>query len=157
MPFLQVVAYEGQTKYDWMVKSRTFSPITHIALKLGDSKIEAMPFIGVREITWMTFPTPYTAYVVPIKGITEQQSKIVWEWLLTQEGKGYDYWGVFGYTIWIGRIHERNKWFCSELVEAALRKVDIVMTPGFAPCKVSPARLFDSELLIKDKMEVMHA
>jgi len=151
MPFIKLISYEGQTSYDWTVRARTFSKITHSALRFEEEKIEAMPFVGVRKIRWGAFPAPYKAYVHGIKGLTEQMSKEVWEWLLTQEGKGYDYWGIFGYTIGLGRIQHKNKWFCSELCEAALRQVNIVLTPGYAPCKVSPARLFNSSLLVHER------
>jgi len=154
MAKMQLAFYEGGTKYDYLVKARTWSDITHVALLYtGDggqqTKFEAMPFKGVREVSWLQFPRPYIMHTYDIQGMTDDQARKAAAWATEQLGRQYDYWGILGYTIWLGRLQHKKRWFCSEYAETAIRYAGIVLTPDYAPCRISPARLMDSHLLIK--------
>jgi len=81
--------------------------------------------------------------------ITEDEKKIGVEFLKKQEGKKYDWWGIFGLLFRV-KTEETDKWFCCELILAFLRKINrtilqhihpwqtvpgvLPMSPDFIPC-----------------------
>ena len=91
---LELAYYYGTSVFDRLVAWWDADP-THVAIKYGDEKIEAAPFKGVRKCHYRLY-APYSKIVICELKITAKKSKQVWEWLETQVGKGYDYFGIFG-------------------------------------------------------------
>jgi hypothetical protein len=68
--------------------------------------------------------------------------------LSSELGCGYDWLGLF-LAQGLGIHHaSKTKWFCSELVVAAMQSVGLL--PGAEPCHYSPNGLYD--LLASDRM-----
>lgn len=79
--------------------------------------IEALMFKGVVMTpfaTWM-LRYPSSEHV----DIACPAPEVALAWARQQVGKGYDYLGAFG-TPWRSPWHVESRWYCSELVEAAL-------------------------------------
>ena len=80
--------------------------------------IEALMFKGVIETPFATWMLKYPSYEVvkidcpaPITAMNFARAQV---------GKGYDYLGAVG-VPWRTPWHFENRWYCSELVEAALQ------------------------------------
>lgn len=62
------------------------------------------------------------------------------EWGRQHLGKGYDWFGVFGFVF--APFHqEKDKWFCSEVIAAALQSQGYLL--GASPSRLSPTDLYN--------------
>lgn len=73
--------------------------------------------------------------------VTEEQERVVRAWAISQVGKGYDWVGIFLSQFLPLGVQEPNRWFCSEIVTAALQRIGIFA--GVKPSSVHPNRLFN--------------
>ena len=70
-----------------------------------------------------TFENPHY-YAIEIKA-TEPQIRAMWEFCVEQRAKKLNWWGMYlSWTPW-SRETDETKWFCSELVAAALQKANL--------------------------------
>lgn len=60
----------------------------------------------------------------------------IFRWCQEQEGRKYDFLGIFGFAI-CKQIQDPDKWYCSEICAAALRRCNVYDFPQ----KISPGRL----------------
>lgn len=109
--------------------------------------VEAREFIGVRALDRLTLAPGETADCFTIEATPEQVEKID-AFVRGQLGKPYDYTMV---ARFVSRRQasrtESGKWFCSELVFAALLHAGIELLRGTEPWEVSPGLLARSPLL----------
>ena len=70
---------------------------------------------------------------------TEEQTEATETFLNSQMNKGYDWLGIFGFII-RKNLENKDKWFCSELVAAALNHAGYKFEDPF---KISPAKLYE--------------
>jgi len=84
-----------------------------------------------------------------VEGLNEARSSIALKFAMAQVGKAYDFTSVLRF---ISRRQERRtdsgKWFCSELVFAALQKGGVNVLERIQPWAVSPGMLACSPLLL---------
>ena len=60
----------------------------------------------------------------------------IFQWCLGKTGKKYDFLGIFGFIIG-KQLQDPEKWYCSEICAAALRRHDVLDFPQ----KISPGGL----------------
>lgn len=82
----------------------------------GDFGVEAL-WSGVRLVR---LPKENVIYLTPVKPFTPSELITLYDFLLEQEGKKYDFKGIFNFII-RGKNHERDKWYCFELMYEAYR------------------------------------
>jgi len=103
----------------WLIRFFTFSKFSHVAIKISDTVIvDSTLASGVRAITTKEFIKHYPKYVeLDVYIPNENLAK---DFLLSQIGKPYDLTAIFGMVLQ-RKWHEEDSWFCSELLEAAIK------------------------------------
>ena len=119
---MKILLYKGKSLISKAIQFQTRSEYSHCALQLDDHFIvEAWHVGGVRGIRY-SGEGHASGTVVDVYGIhpaAEYDADLVGTFIRKQLGKKYDFWSV-------GRFLSRrdapanDKWFCSELVLAAL-------------------------------------
>lgn len=143
---MKVVLFKTKGFVQSLIKWQTRSKYSHAAILTSDGVlIEATTPGGVRAIAnWKQTPD---AELFGIEGVINENSAIAF--LSAQIGKPYDYLMV---ARFVSRLQESRrssgKWFCSELVFAALQKAGITLLRDTEPWEVSPGLLARSPLLI---------
>jgi hypothetical protein len=115
----------------WWTKSQ----YTHVGFSLGSHYYEADFHQGV-----VCLDQVRPGGKVVFTSVTTQETN---EWINHQVGKPYDFLGVFGFALgnMENPIQHRKRWFCSELVVAALHHSRIYVLSHFHDWDVSPGRL----------------
>jgi hypothetical protein len=83
-------------------------------------------------------------YDVP--GMTATQWETALAFALSAVGRGYDWWSIIRFVS-RRRMPHNDRWFCSELVFAALSHAGVRLLERIAPWEVSPGLLSISPLL----------
>lgn len=104
------------------------------ALTIDNKIIGSAPFGGVKERE-ISEHSGYSEIII-INCSTEQRREF-WEFMNSQIGKKYDWVGLFGFGF---GIHDGRRWFCSEIIAAALNHAGIKTVTK--PHKHSPASLY---------------
>ena len=151
---MKVVLFKSKGFFQSLIKWQTRSKYSHAAILTSDGVlIEATTPGGVRAIAdWKQTPD---AEIFKVEGFggywgqrREDENKAI-AFLSEQIGKPYDYLMV---ARFVSRLQESRrtsgKWFCSELVFAAMQKADITLLRDTEPWEVSPGLLARSPLLI---------
>ena len=103
----------------WLIKACTFSKFSHVAVKVSDTLVvDTVLATGVRCITIQEFSKHYPTYLELDVEVPDENAAR--DYLLTQIGKPYDWTALFGMVLQ-RKWHEDDSWFCSELLEAAIR------------------------------------
>ena len=111
---------------------------------MPDGKIvEAWQGDGVR-VNSISDWAGVTRYEVPTMSRTQWEDAIAFA--LAEVGKGYDYWAIVRFVS-RRRMPDNDRWFCSELVFAALAHVGVRIFERIEPWAVSPGLLAISPLL----------
>ena len=127
------------------IRWQTRSVYSHASVLLEESEmvIEAREFQGVRVVMWNdVVASGEVVDLFRVRDISAEQEKVVREFLWEQMGKGYDYTMVARFVS--RRQEERassGKWFCSELVFAALAKAGVKLLERIEAWEVSPGVL----------------
>jgi uncharacterized protein YycO len=135
---MKVLLFKGKGVISRSIRWQTDGVYSHAAILLDDGKtiVEAWHTgTGVRKKILKDW-TNIDVYEIPC--ITQAQKVKVELFLNSQLGKGYDYWGILRFLTRRDR-NNPEKWFCSELVVAALWQAGIELFAPFVPAyKVSP-------------------
>lgn len=119
--------------FTWKFNGKWKDTFSHTELLFSDGKMfSASQYSNSTRYTKHRFNEENWAYKHVV--ITSEQEEIIRKWCDSQVGKEYDYAGAAGFVIPFRQA--RGKWFCSEVVTAALHKVD--MLRSFKPSKMSP-------------------
>ena len=87
-----------------------------------------------------------------VEGLSMSEGQKAINFAHEQIGKGYDFLSIARFLIRSqSRRKESGRWFCSELVFAALRKAGVDLLERIEPCDVSPGMLALSPRLILDE------
>ena len=135
---------------DWdshVIRWYTDSEWSHVEAVYGDRTFGAMLKGGVK---WRNFDDPEYRNVKRMAykhlSCTQEQETRFWRFQRAQEGKPYDWQGIFRFSpILRLLIHERDwrRWFCSDLQLASLESAEIAKMPhGDALRSTSPAILY---------------
>ena len=143
---LQVALFKHNTGFiRRLIRWQTDSPYSHAALLFNDTWLFEADFWGVAESRITDFRN---IDIFDVEGITEEQKAVVYDFAKSQEGKKYDFWGVLRF-ISRDKLPENDKWFCSELVFAAMKAAEIELLERVEAWQVSPGMLARSPILSK--------
>ena len=112
---IQVLFYKGTSFLARCIQWRTYSPYSHVAVRIGDDIYEALMDRGVVINTALPVPPKSLADVIEIE-VSDYNLAQWMRFLIGELGNKYDFWGIFGF---LGRPKNRSldhSWFCSELV-----------------------------------------
>lgn len=105
-----MLVYSGHSLFSWLIKKKTYSDYTHIALYVGEGKQrEFREFKGAQEV-----PLRIENLVMirrPKGSWNKEKSQVFWDSIKTQ---GYDYVGLFFSFIAVMRGASSQKMWCSE-------------------------------------------
>lgn len=140
-----VLLFRGREPLSAMIRWQTRSVYSHAALLLDNGcVIEAISGRGVRLVP----PIDLSAVdVFDVSGMSERQWGRAIQFARHQIGCGYDYWAIIRF-ISRNRMPYNHKWFCSELVFAAIAQAGVNLLERVEPWAVSPGLLAMSPLLI---------
>lgn len=147
---MRIVLYKSPGFISKLIKWQTRSCYSHAALWLVSREVlwESQYGKGVIFTNSPTFSCEVDVF--SIVGDCDY-SKVI-KFVEAQEGKKYDYTSVLRF---ISRRQEsrksRGKWFCSELVFAALEKGGLKLFSRCEPWEVSPGLLSMSPFLVYEK------
>lgn len=140
-PVLRVALFSGGDPIAKVVRWQTRSPYSHAALLLpcGQRVIESYPGRGVRVRHLLAGDWPHID-LYEVEGLTPDLSRQVLAFAERERGKPYDWRSVLRFvTRTPARLNGR--WFCSELVYAALAHVHIHLLARIEAHNVSPGML----------------
>lgn len=103
-----------------LLRILTISKFSHMAVLLDDNTvIEAAAFKGVVRGSFENFTKIYDRVIIQDLPLPNEEAAI--NFLLEQIGKPYDWTAIFGIVFRNGKWTDLDSWFCSELVEAAVK------------------------------------
>lgn len=130
-----------ETYTDRLISKWTKSPYVHVEMIIGDKWISSSTLYGGVKVQKLRPLKDHWDYVVV--NVQEIYTEDVWEFIIAQEGKDYDWAGIIWAQVFnIKRGQNQDKWFCSELVAEILRRFG---NPKIKKCSASynPGELFD--------------
>lgn len=138
---LRVALFSGGDPIAKIVRWQTRSPYSHAALLLacGTRVYESYPGPGVR-IRHLDREDWDNIDLFEVEGLTPDLSRQALAFCERERGKGYDWRSVLRF---VSRTpaRENGRWFCSELVYAALAHVNIHLLARIEAHNVSPGML----------------
>lgn len=131
----------------WVVRTFTWSPFAHCGFKLDNGMVlDATPELGVtlREAR-DDATTQYWRLVDPPPGVEERALK----WAMDQRGLPYDWTAIEGFIMrrdW----HKNDRFFCSELIEAAFDRAGWpLVRDSWLADRITPRDLLLSERITR--------
>lgn len=143
-----ITLHAGTGLISRLIRWQTRSRYSHAGIILPDGRFaEAREDTGVRIerrfIRWSGEQVDMFAVTV-----SPEQAQAVDDFIAAQEGKPYDYTMVARFVSRRGASRSQSgKWFCSELVFAALQHAGVHLLRDTQPWEVSPGMLARSPLL----------
>lgn len=136
-----IALYQGKSKLSRLIRWWTRTPYSHAAWVCASGEVIEAWDGGVRKVANLSAQhAPGTVVdVFDVEGLTTEKRAEVELFLDSQLGKGYDVLGFLRF-LFRGEDDDPDKWFCSELVQAALEQAGIpplvrvqdhVIAPGF--------------------------
>lgn len=139
-----VLLFRGRGILSSLIRWQTRSAYSHAALHLGSGRIiESWQGAGVRVASLNDWSN-VTQFRV--RGMTGEQWKRALRFADYEIGAGYDYLGVIRFVS-RRRLPLNERWFCSELVFAALEAAGVRLLERTEAAEVSPGMLALSPLL----------
>lgn len=133
----------NRTFSSWVVRKFTASDVSHVDYVFEDGKCYgALPVVGVDYTHHKKFDNSYYCEIE-----VQDKSKIE-QFLLAQWGKKYDWKSIIAFPFrapW----NKDKKWFCSELVAAALEQEVELFQDKYN--RITPADLYNHPLIKKVK------
>lgn len=136
--------FRGKGVISALIRWQTDGTYSHVGAYTDDGYvIESKEGKGVRKHKYTDFKDAdfYSIDVTP------SQKKLFYEFLNSQLGCGYDYWGIVRFVS-RRMLPENDNWFCSELMFAAAEAAGIVLLGRTKAYEVSPSLLSRSPYLI---------
>lgn len=140
----RILLFRGRGVISTLIRWQTRSGYSHAALLLPDGQIlESWQGAGVRMRTLADWSN---VDCFGVEGVTTEQWRQAVEFAKAQIGAGYDYVSVMRF-ISRRNAPENGRWFCSELVFAALLFAGVKLLARVEAAEVSPAMVSLSPLL----------
>lgn len=147
-----IALHKGRGVISRLIGWQTRSDYTHASLIFDTVFVGTYEFIEAEPRGVVTrqgrFAWTANVEVFRVEGLTSEQESAARAFARGQIGKGYDYTMV---ARFVSRRQEARKasgkWFCSELVFAALQKAGVDLLARCEPWEVSPGLLSKSPLL----------
>lgn len=111
----QILFFKGSSFLSRCIQWRTYSPYSHVAVRIGDEIYEALMDKWV-VCTHADQQSPESLTDVIEIEISDYRLAQWLKFLIWEIGNKYDFWGIFWF---LGRPKNRSldhSWFCSELV-----------------------------------------
>lgn len=127
--------YKGRHPFSYIIRLRTFSAYSHVAIQIGDIIYEAKEGAGVVMSIAKKKKPESLVKTVTIDVLPETLQKGI-DWVKKQEGKKYDYWAILLFSGLPRPYEVDDSWFCSELASVFLYKIGklkkpkILLSPG---------------------------
>ena len=142
-----IALYKGTSVLSRLIRWRTWSDYTHAAWLFQDgSVIEAWKGGVTHAPGILSAHAPDTVVHLYALNLTIEQRWAVQDFLIAQIGKPYDYAGILGFLT-ASKTENPNRWFCSELLFAALKQAKVNLLARIPAWKVTPGLLALSPLL----------
>lgn len=141
-----VLLFRGRGIISTLIRWQSRSQYSHAALLMPDGRIvESWQGAGVRTKP-VTDWTDIEAY--DVAGMSDHQWDLALDFAMELEGHGYDYRAVLRF---VSRrpAADNERWFCSELVFAALQSAGVDLLSRISAAAVSPGMLSLSPRLIR--------
>lgn len=139
-----ILLFRGRGLVSSLIRWQSRGDYAHAALLLPSGQVlESWQGAGVRVKT-LTDWDGIDRFAVP--SMTEAQWADALGFARSKIGAGYDYWGVARFLS-RRRASANDRWFCSELVFAALAHAGVRLFERVEPWAVSPGLLALSPLL----------
>ena len=140
-----ILLFKGRGIVSGLIRLQTRSVYSHAALLYPDNctLIESWQGKGVRRTTLIDWEG-VDAFIVP--GMMEAQWKEAFRFAEAQIGMGYDYRSVARFVSRVA-AGENRRWFCSELVFAALHHAGVDLLARIPAAEVAPGHLAWSPLI----------
>ena len=132
-----------------IIRILTASKFSHVEIEIEGICYSAKAFKGVyKRPTRELFEEAGTIETWAVKNIKKRRVYFL-EFLEAQVGKHYDYLPVFALGFLRQNWQENeDKWFCSELIDSALKKAHAGLTNrDYAPHRLTPSQLIPSPKL----------
>jgi len=146
-----VVLFKGRGVMSRLIEWQTRGDYSHAAIFDDDTNTlyESWQSDGVhKKPNWSAHDDPTVDFFKFAH--TRAEAKIIRGFLEAQLGKKYDWLGVLRFVSRTQlRPDAKEKWFCSELVTAALASANIFLFKNTTPCEVSPDLIKRSAILSK--------
>lgn len=142
----------------WLLCIGTASRYSHCEIEINGTCYGSVPFKGVYKHPVNDLIDHYDVVeswqIQSLDNQNELEGQLT-SWLEGQLGAGYDYLPALALGFLRRNWQEDNrKWFCSELVDAACKKVKLPLTnEHFLPYRVTPNDLRSSIRLIFEKVK----
>jgi hypothetical protein len=144
LPEIHILLYRGHGLLSTLIRWQTDGRVAHSALRNKGEVIEATPWRGVVKRPYALADAVWAeAYVIP--SLSPAHWNLAWDFANAQLGKKYDWLGIFRFLT---RNKDQNpkRWFCSELVFAALAYGYLELLARVPAYKVSPEAIRRSPL-----------
>lgn len=143
----RIVLYKGTNLLDKAIEWQTRSDYSHACILINPNEVvESAPGKGVQHrIVSDDELATCDQFLVP--DMTDDQWNIALKFIEGEMGCGYDWLGDFRF-ITRQPGGDPNRWFCSELVFAALAQADYYLLRNIEAWAVSPALIGLSPLII---------
>lgn len=133
---MKILLHKGTGWISRAIKWQSRGPYSHASVEIGGKFYEAREFKGTRVLS---HPSSDAFEVFEVAGLLDTQEKAAEQFLIRQIGKPYDYTMVLRF---ITRQNESRKssgkWFCSELVAAMMKHIDMQLFANTEPWEVPP-------------------
>ncbi len=114
----------GTTKIGRFIKWFSWSRASHVDYKVNDTT--AFSAVGGKGVLFYDINAKKSLRTIEESfWVTDEQFHRFESFLFAQEGKGYDFHGIFAFVFRWDMQH-RSKWFCSELLIAGLEYAGII-------------------------------
>lgn len=144
----RILLFKGKGVISRLIRWQTNGQYSHAALQLPDGKIIEAWHKPAEVRVRPPLKDWSNVDAFDVEGMTAKQWTLAAQWAQMQIGKKYDFSGVFRFvTRW--RKEQDDKWFCSELVFAALKYAGVNLLERVQASQVSPTVLSFSPLLKK--------
>lgn len=122
----------------WWTKSKYY----HVELIIGSKWISSNPDKGGVTINDLRELNDNWHYCkLPSIEMTNDQVNLIMKWIYSQSDKKYDWSGIIWSMVFPFTLHNRNKWFCSELCTTILKLFLVEKVIDAEPNNVSPGKL----------------
>lgn len=154
-----LVAYKGRSFWpSKLIRWMSWSDYSHVAwmTKAGGIYEAWSPKVRYCSSVHVGHQKGTEVEIFTIPNLTQEQRDVIENYLCEQVGKPYDWVGVFRFVPRLStNKNQTGRWFCSELVMAALKKANINPLKRIPNYKVTPGMLVTSPIFtFKTKFKV---
>lgn len=119
----------------------TKSKYSHVEIIIGTKWISSLPGKGVHVLDLLPLNNTWDYHDLGKLRLSELQYNTLITWVKQQDGKDYDWVGIFFSQILPLQMNDTDDWFCSEYVTKILQLIGLLEVQDLQPNLVSPGKL----------------